>query len=58
MHAREKIAAYEDAVSQLDAILKGESHLVLKMATINCILREALPYYFWVGFYLFMTPNS
>jgi hypothetical protein len=20
------------------------------MATINCVLREALPYYFWVGF--------
>jgi L-methionine (R)-S-oxide reductase len=52
MTGPEKIAAYEDAASQLDAMLKGESHLVLKMATINCVLREALPYYFWVGFYL------
>jgi L-methionine (R)-S-oxide reductase len=48
----EKTAAYEDAVRQLDSILAGESHMILKMATINCVLREALPYYFWVGFYL------
>ena len=48
----EKERAYEDAIRQLDSILAGESHLILKMATINCVLREALPYYFWVGFYL------
>jgi L-methionine (R)-S-oxide reductase len=48
----EKTGAYEDAVRQLDSILAGESHMILKMATINCVLREALPYYFWVGFYL------
>jgi L-methionine (R)-S-oxide reductase len=48
----EKTGAYEGAVRQLDSILAGESHMILKMATINCVLREALPYYFWVGFYL------
>jgi L-methionine (R)-S-oxide reductase len=48
----EKTRAYEDAVRQLDALLAGESHMILKMATINCVLREALPYYFWTGFYL------
>jgi L-methionine (R)-S-oxide reductase len=48
----EKTAAYESAVRQLDSLLAGESHVILKMATINCVLREALPYYFWVGFYL------
>jgi L-methionine (R)-S-oxide reductase len=48
----EKREAYEDAIRQLDSILAGESHMILKMATINCVLREALPYYFWVGFYL------
>jgi L-methionine (R)-S-oxide reductase len=48
----QKSAAYEDAVRQLGSLLAGESHVMLKMATINCILREALPYYFWVGFYL------
>jgi L-methionine (R)-S-oxide reductase len=48
----EKTDAYEDALRQLESILAGESHMILKMATINCVLREALPYYFWVGFYL------
>ncbi|HUN32702.1 MAG TPA: GAF domain-containing protein [Trebonia sp.] len=48
----EKMRAYDDAIRQLDSILVGESHPILKMATINCVLREALPYYFWVGFYL------
>ena len=48
----EKTGAYEDAIRQLDSILADESHMILKMATINCVLREALPYYFWVGFYL------
>jgi L-methionine (R)-S-oxide reductase len=52
LSAAEKTAAYEDAVRQLDSLLAGESHPILKMATINCVLREALPYYFWVGFYL------
>ena len=48
----EKEAAYREASEQLAAILKGENHAILKMATINCVLREALPYYFWTGFYL------
>ena len=48
----EKTAAYQDAIRQLDVLLAGEEHMILKMATINCVLREALPYYFWVGFYL------
>jgi L-methionine (R)-S-oxide reductase len=52
LSSAEKVVAYSEAISQLDALLDGESHTILKMATINCILREALPYYFWVGFYL------
>jgi L-methionine (R)-S-oxide reductase len=52
LSSAEKADAYEDAIRQLDSILAGESHMILKMATINCVLREALPYYFWVGFYL------
>jgi L-methionine (R)-S-oxide reductase len=52
LSSAEKTVAYEDAIRQLDLLLAGEEHLILKMATINCVLREALPYYFWVGFYL------
>jgi L-methionine (R)-S-oxide reductase len=52
LSAAKKKAAYEDVVKQIDAALAGETHHILKMATINCLLREALPYYFWTGFYL------
>ena len=52
MPSFDKLRAYEDAEGQLDSLLAGESHLILKMATINSVLREMLPYYFWVGFYL------
>ena len=48
----EKIAAYEAAVQAIAANLEGETDLILKMATINCLLKTYLPYYYWVGFYL------
>lgn len=48
----EKNQAYMQAEKQLDALLKNEDDVILKMATINCILKTELPYYFWVGFYL------
>lgn len=52
MTKKQKSEAYELAAKQIDAILEGESHQILKMATINCILREHFPQYFWTGFYL------
>lgn len=48
----DKKAAYEQARQELYAILEGETDLILKMATINCVLKQHLPYYFWVGFYI------
>lgn len=48
----EKEKAYEKVSREIDAVLQGETHQILKMSTINCLLREALPYYFWTGFYL------
>lgn len=53
----EKKAAYERALSAVRANLEGESNTILKMATINCILRSELPYYYWVGFYLVSGPE-
>ncbi|HKC05069.1 MAG TPA: GAF domain-containing protein [Patescibacteria group bacterium] len=48
----EKEKIYKETLIGLDSVLKNETNLILKMATINCILREALPYFFWTGFYL------
>ncbi|MBL4650293.1 MAG: GAF domain-containing protein [Aureispira sp.] len=47
----DKNQAYQQAVSEINAILEGETNMVLKMATINCVLKQYLPYYYWVGFY-------
>lgn len=47
----DKNQAYKQAISELNAILEGETNMILKMATINCVLKQHLPYYYWVGFY-------
>jgi GAF domain-containing protein len=53
MTREEKIAAYEAAAQAIAANLAGERDPILKMATINCLLKTFLTYYYWVGFYLF-----
>jgi GAF domain-containing protein len=47
-----KTAAYLAAVEELDALLTGETDPILKMASINSVLKSHLTYYYWVGFYL------
>lgn len=51
MNKTEKEQAYTAALAEIKAVLQDESQMVLKMSTINCILKSHLPYYFWVGFY-------
>lgn len=50
--ASEKKTAYETATAAIRANLYGETDPILKMVTINCLLKTYLPYYYWVGFYL------
>lgn len=50
--AKEKEAAYQQARQAIDANLFGETDFLLKMVTINCLLKTYLPYYYWVGFYV------
>ena len=47
-----KKEAYQQAISAIDSNLKEETNPILKMATINCLLKTFLPYYYWVGFYV------
>ncbi len=49
---KEKLEAYEIAELSINANLDQETHLIMKMSTINCILKTYLPYYYWVGFYM------
>lgn len=51
MTVEQKHEAYQKAMADIDAVLAGESQMILKMATINCVLQEHFPAFFWVGFY-------
>lgn len=57
MSAEEKGQAYEAAARAIEANLQGETDPTLKMATINCLLKTHLTYYYWVGFYLVSGPQ-
>jgi len=48
----EKVEAYEAAIKGIDASIKKDDHRIMKMATINSILKTYIPYYYWVGFYI------
>ena len=51
MKRTEKQAIYKTAQREINAVLMGESQMILKMATINSILKQYFPHFFWVGFY-------
>jgi len=51
MTEEDKVKAYEAIISQLDALLRDETDVVLKMVSINCILRSNLQHCYWLGFY-------
>jgi GAF domain-containing protein len=57
MSAEEKHQAYKTAAQAIEANLQGETDSILKMATINCVLKTHLTYYYWVGFYLVSGPQ-
>ena len=47
-----KLSAYQQAQQAIDANLEGETDRILKMVTINSVLKTYLPYFYWTGFYL------
>lgn len=47
----EKKLAYEQAASEINALTASETDVIMKMVSINCILKTHLPYFYWVGFY-------
>ncbi|GAB4573907.1 MAG: GAF domain-containing protein [Rhodothalassiaceae bacterium] len=52
MTPEEKRETYERVRREIAAVLEGERHPITMMSTINCLLAEAFPYYYWTGFYL------
>ncbi len=48
----EKDEAYKNAAKELTLLLDEGSSMITRMASINCILKTHLPYFYWVGFYM------
>ncbi|MEL7119302.1 MAG: GAF domain-containing protein [Bacteroidota bacterium] len=48
---KEKEMAYIEASKAIKLVLEGENNMIVKMSTINCLLKTHLPYFYWVGFY-------
>ncbi len=51
LNEEEKVLAYQKCESELDALLTGETDVILKMVTINCVFKSHMPYFYWTGFY-------
>ncbi len=58
LQPEKKINSYRTAQKQLEALLENETDTILKMATINAVLKQNLPYIYWVGFYIANQHNK
>ncbi|CAN5703883.1 hypothetical protein BH23GEM6_BH23GEM6_10940 [soil metagenome] len=54
----QKIARYGEVREQLLSVLQGEVDLLAAMTSVVCLLHNALPYYFWTGFYRRVGPSE
>lgn len=52
LNSEQKVETYNLVLVELNALLSGETDPILKMSTINCILKSRLSYFYWVGFYM------
>ncbi|OGU59441.1 MAG: diguanylate phosphodiesterase [Ignavibacteria bacterium GWF2_33_9] len=52
MNKETKHNLYKEAEEEINSLLSNEKDMILKMASINSILKNKLDYYFWVGFYI------
>lgn len=53
MNHQEKIANYQLLLSQLEALLEGESNVLSNLSNASALLNQALPNSVFTGFYLF-----
>jgi len=51
------LSKYEDLISAVEAVLEKEGEPTLWMATLACLIREIMGY-FWVGFYRVQPDGS
>lgn len=55
---QEKSTIYERVTQEIQATLEGETDLLAAMATVVCLLHQALDTFFWTGFYRRVGPDQ
>jgi GAF domain-containing protein len=48
----DKAARYAEVAEEIASVLEGEPNRVARMATVASMLHDAMPGYFWTGFYV------
>jgi GAF domain-containing protein len=48
----DKAQRYAEVADEIASVLDGEPNLTARMATVASMLHDAMPAYFWTGFYL------
>jgi len=51
MSKDDKESVYQRVITELQALLHKETDVILKMCSINCLLKSNMTHYYWVGFY-------
>lgn len=51
-HVTDKKLEYTRLLAQVKSLTEGVDNPIGALANVSALLKEALPYYFWVGFYI------
>jgi L-methionine (R)-S-oxide reductase len=54
----DKAARYAEVAEEIASVLDGEPNRIARMATVASMLHDAMPAYFWTGFYLVDGPQE
>lgn len=57
LRAAEKQRVYGELLPQIQAVVAPERDLLACMASIVCLLHNAIPYFYWTGFYRRVEPR-
>lgn len=57
LNREEKLERYRETISHIRAVIEPEEDLLACMASMACLLHNALPYFFWTGFYRRVGPR-
>ena len=57
MNAEQKIAAYEEVIGRINAVIEGETDSIAVMSTVACELHQSMEYFHWTGFYRVTAPD-